>query len=153
MAERQPACVELLLQPVAVDTRLASAHEVGLVDLKDAVKGAHVEDQLAGHRRERSAYSAASPHRRDRYVVGGCQAQHSGDLLATYGTDDEHTGRCLAGTLVHDRERPQVADRALINRCRAHDLLELAPHWPCLAAFRPASHPVRIGTPKPHGPL
>src|SRR5207302_6578972 len=97
MAERQPACVELLLQRVAVDTRLASAHEVGLVDLEDAVKGAHVEDQLAGHRRERSAYSAASPHRRDRDVVGGGQAQHRGDLFPARRSDDEHPWWCLAG--------------------------------------------------------
>ena len=45
-----------------------------------------------------------------------------------------------------------LADRTLVDRGRPDDLLELGSHLDARAAKRPASQPVRIGTPNPHDP-
>ena len=68
VAKRQAARVELLLQDVAVDPRLAPAGEVRLVDLEHAIERAHVEDELSGGRRKGPAHAASTPHRRDRHL-------------------------------------------------------------------------------------
>ena len=161
--ERQTARVELLLESESVDPGLAATDEVGFVNVEDAVERAHVHHHLAGGRRQRTAHPAACAHRRHRYVVGGRPAEHAGDLITSRRAHDQDLRRSLAGAFIHDRERPQVADRPFVDCGRAHDLLELSSHpssdsgpldtHSCLAANRPASQPVRMGTPNPQGPL
>src|SRR5207245_5387931 len=150
--EREPARVELLLEGVAVDSGFARADEVGLVDLEDAIEGAHVHHDLARGRRERATDATPSTHRRDGDALGSGPAQHVSDLVSARRAHDEYARWDGAGALIHDRERPEVADRTLVDRGHTDDLLEVGPHASCLAAKRPASQPVRMGTPKPHGP-
>ncbi len=151
MAERQAALVQVLLEHEPVDARLAAAGEIELVHLEDAVEGAHVQDEFPGAGRQRAAHSAAASHRSHRHTAGAGPAQDRGHLLAPRRPSDQHLGWCIARALLHDPRRPHVADRPLVQGGGAHDLFEFSPHF-YLAAKRPASQPVRIGTPNPHGP-
>src|SRR5438445_994918 len=152
VAEREAKLVEVLLESHAVDAGLAPAGEVGLVDLEDAIECAHVDDELIGFRRQGTANTASSAERRDRDSVRGSPPEDGGDLLSAGGSNYQNAWRGAAGALFHDRHRPQIAHRSLIEGGGAHDFLELFSHWPAFALHRPASQPVRIGTPKPQGP-
>ena len=73
-------------------------------------------------------------------------------MLAARGPGDHHACRRLPGPLAHDGQGPKVAHGALVERGGADDPLQVGPHSGARAAQRPASQPVRIGTPNPHGP-
>src|SRR5207245_6233838 len=83
VTQRQAARVELLLEGVAVDTRLAPSNQVGLVDLGNTVEGGHVEHDLARRRRTGAANAASTTHRRDRDVVRARPAEDRSDLVTT----------------------------------------------------------------------
>src|SRR5258705_4080814 len=136
----------------SVDARFAPTGQIRLIYVENPVERSHVEHEFSGLRRQRAADAAASAHRRDPYSIRVRPAEDRGHLLAPGRAGDQDTRRCDAGALVHDAEGPVIADRSLVKGRRPDDLLELRPHWG-LAAKRPASQPVRIGTPKPQGPL
>src|SRR5207245_11307294 len=83
VTQRQAARVELLLEGVAVDTRLAAANQVGLVDLGNTVEGGHVEHDLARPRQEGAAHAASTTRRRDRDVVRASPAADRSELATT----------------------------------------------------------------------
>src|SRR5207249_2110859 len=125
VAEGEAAGVELLLEGIAVHPGFALTDEVCLVDLEDAVQRRHVESYLAGLRRDRSADAAATSDRRHGDVVGAGPAQDLRHLVAARRTSDEDPRRCLARPLVYDPERPEVLQRALVDRGSADDLLQV----------------------------
>lgn len=71
-------------------------------------------------------------------------------MVATGRPGDHDASWLVAGSLVHDRQGPEVPHRAFLEGRRPDYPLELDPH--AFAAQRPASQPVRMGTPNPHGP-
>ena len=150
MPERQFPRVELLLERVAVDPRLAAAGQVRFVNFQHSVERAHVEHELARGGRQRAADAASAAHRRDRHPPRSGPTQDRRELLTTRRPRNQHPRRRVAVAHFHHREWPQVAHRTLVDGCGADQLLEVRPHR--FAALRPASQPVRIGTPKPHGP-
>src|ERR1700674_1678455 len=153
MPKREAALVEVLFEHEPIDARLARAGEVCLVDLEDAIERGHVEHELARLRRQRPADAGGAAHRRDDHMVRGRPAQDGGDMLAGRRPSDQYTWRRIARPLVHQTKRPEIPDRALFESAGPDELLEINSHPFGLAAKRPASQPVRMGTPNPHGPL
>src|SRR5260370_15223899 len=121
MAERQAPRAELLLESPAVDPGLAAAHQVGLVNLEDAVEGAHIEDELAGCRAECSTHAAAAAHRRDRDVIGDSPPQHRGDLLTAGRSHDHRSRRCRSPPPPPACPPPPLPDPAVGDGPSAHD--------------------------------
>ena len=82
MTQREPAPVEVLLQRHAVDAGFAGACEVDLVDLEDAVEGAHVDHELARLWAKRTTHSASATERGDHHIVSGRPAKDLHHLVA-----------------------------------------------------------------------
>src|SRR5450631_218318 len=142
MAEREVALVEVLLENQSIDPRFTPARQVRLVDFEDAVEVAHVEDELTRLRRERAAHAAATSHRGHRHATRGRPPQDGDHLLSARRSCDQDTWRRLTPAFVHDRQRPHVANRPLVERGGTDDLLELGSH------LVPAWHG-RPGSPRP----
>ena len=132
VSERQSSRVELLLERVAVDPRLAAARQIRFIDLQHPVERAHVEHELAGGGRQGAADAASTAHRRHRHPLRGGPTQNRRELLTTRRPRDQHPRRRLAVPDFHHREWPQVPHRALVDRGGPDQLLELRPH--CFAA-------------------
>ena len=151
MAQRQASRVQLLLELVSVDARLASHDEVGLIDLEHAVESRHVEHEVAFGRTDRAAHPGPTAHRSDRDVILRGPAHHGRQLLSPRWPDHVDRRACLARAVIHHGQRPEVAHRSRVDCLRPGYLLQLgSAHFD---AYCPASQPVRMGTPKPQGPL
>ena len=82
MTQRELALVEVLFQRHAVDARFAGACEVDLVDLENAVEGAHVDNELARLWTQRATDSASATERGDHHLMSGRPAKDRRHLVA-----------------------------------------------------------------------